>query len=207
MQNGRLVPTTSFVANYFKITGGANEIDLSRYSAFVVVGAGFAPSRFSGSTAVFVTTNSTPTRAGCFRGNVSRPPQPACCDCHRRCMWRPSCARQPTSQCGSFPAPWPSETAIADPDPKKAASYKLAVAHGDQEQLLATFNGACETISKDDIGVVHQPAETKASPILTQDIYSQGSVRFTEKLDEAHDKTDYLHMNCQYGEMLLSKLL
>jgi hypothetical protein len=207
VQNGRLVPTTSFVANYFKITGGANEIDLSRYSAFIVVGAGFAPARILGLYSRFrhaeLNTNEgrllsqdcfAAAAAGLLRSSSAMHVASALRNATDKPVWM-------------VPTPWPSELAVADPDPKNAASLKLAVAHGDQEQLLATFERSCETASKENIGVVHQPAETKASPILTQDVYSRGSIKFTEKLDEAHDKTDYLHMNRQYGEMLLSKLL
>jgi hypothetical protein len=98
-----------------------------------------------------------------------------------------------------IPTPLPSEAA------QRQELGVWRTAHT-TELLWNTYAEACRSLSgKLPFELLDQPSETTLPPAYTRETYSAGSVRLSAQ--EAHPEDDILHMNGEYGALVLKAAL
>jgi hypothetical protein len=89
----------------------------------------------------------------------------------------------------------------------RIASLKQAVAWHDEEALLRAFAAMRADLAQRGHAIFEQPAETRISTIFSRPEYARGSVRLTKNLNRAHPEDDYMHMNANYGAIVVRQIL
>jgi hypothetical protein len=98
-----------------------------------------------------------------------------------------------------LPQPMPSEIILAGP------RWRAMNDSGDDQTLRSQFDAACTMLSRDDLRIIPQPAETLSTPATTRREYSIGSRRFDG--DDLHEEDEFLHMNATYGAVAVRRVL
>ena len=113
-----------------------------------------------------------------------------------------------------YPQAMPAISALSDglvPSTSSEAArislLKGAIKWHDEETLYAAFSAMCADFAQGDHIVFEQPAQTRISGIFTRQEYGRGSVRLTKNFNVAHPENDYLHMNADYGVLVVRQIL
>lgn len=106
-----------------------------------------------------------------------------------------------------FPQPNPSIAAL-DARDARTAPFRLAARAGDATQLWRQYRDAREEIAVE-TGLTYrdQPDDTREGGIFTRAEHARGSVRLTPGLEREHQDRDTIHMNADFGALMLERYL
>lgn len=116
--------------------------------------------------------------------------------------------RQTTDAPVSFVCqPEPSAAALESREGRTQA-FRLAERQGDRVALAEQAARVFASIeARERVTVLRQPDETRAGPLLTQAHWGRGSVRLQRGLSTEHGDHDLMHMNGDYGAIMLAACL
>jgi hypothetical protein len=97
------------------------------------------------------------------------------------------------------PQPMPSEGIKAGP------RWQVMLDSGDDERLGNQFNAISREFARDDLRFILQDPATLSRPTTTLGRYATGSQRLD--VDERHPDGEFYHMNVEYGEVALHRVL
>jgi hypothetical protein len=203
---GRLVPASAEVAADMRWTSGSAEIALERFDVFVLVALQFAPTRVSQVARHFSYVDE---RLDPRKRLVSR----ACIEQAVLDGLQSSIAISLARAIGSST----SRPVILLPQPHVSAAWRATEAFqsGFRDApagcwpLLAALWRDCASRTARDAGadVLFQPRETVEDSFFTQHRYCRDSVMLAEGYSRRHPDDDFVHMNAEYGEILIETLL
>lgn len=103
--------------------------------------------------------------------------------------------------------PEPSAGALTSREGRTVA-FRLAERQGDSVELAAQAAQVFAAIeARDGVKVFRQPEETRAGPLLTHAHHGRGSVRLQRGLTTEHGDHDLMHMNGDFGAIMLESCL
>lgn len=201
VQDGALVPGTEQLKASLKWTSGGQDRIRGGFDAYLVVGMGF----------------SFPLAMRILR--THRPPSLFCPYADRQLISE-ECLRQATrgllmqsiavrtlrklrtitdAPIVYVPNPYPTKLVLASPE----AGYWGCVPV--RQQVFRWYRETLEELGTT-CRVMEQPESTIEDGMFTRELFSVGSVRLTQDLDERHPDDDYGHMNGEFGACVLERI-
>lgn len=209
VEGGALVPDTAELASQLgKMTGGDTRVNAESFDAFWLCGLGFG---IRPSYAVFQNFWAEFEQSDVKRAPISN----ACLAATIAGALRRTLASKLATKLkrisdhsiSIIPSPMASVAALEARDDERYEVLRRLVMDKHEDAFSTVLQRAYGMLGDGQIRVVLQPSVTLASPLLSHDRYSRGSVRLTAEFDQQHPAEDFEHMNALFGAKVIESQL